>query len=287
VTTPPAVVGAIPATVVGVEAGPLTQSIDSRWLMAYAAGLGERDPRYYDTTRPGGPAAHALFAVCYEWPALLAVRARVLDAALAGRGVHATHRLRVHRAPRAGDVLSTAARVIGLERRRAGTLLTVRLTTLDADGAAVTTTDHGSFFRGVTIEGEVAATAPAARRLPGAAAGWTELVDVATPVAHVYSECSRIWNPIHTDVAVARAAGLPDIILHGTATLALAVSRVITRELDGDPSRVREVAATFTGMVRLPSRFTVRGIPGDGTAIAFDAVAADGTTVLDHGRLGA
>ena len=45
--------------------------------------------------------------------------------------------------------------------------------------------------------------------------------------AHLYSECARIWNPIHTDRAAALAAGLPDIILHGTATLAKAVSWII------------------------------------------------------------
>jgi len=27
----------------------------------------------------------------------------------------------------------------------------------------------------------------------------------------VYTECARIWNPIHTDAAVAKAAGLPAI----------------------------------------------------------------------------
>ena len=37
------------------EIGPLRHDIDARWLMAYAAGLAEPDPRYYDTLAPRGP----------------------------------------------------------------------------------------------------------------------------------------------------------------------------------------------------------------------------------------
>ena len=29
---------------------------------------------------------------------------------------------------------------------------------------------------------------------------------ISTGAAHVYTECARIWNPVHTDSAVAAAA---------------------------------------------------------------------------------
>jgi acyl dehydratase len=112
---------------------------------------------------------------------------------------------------------------------------------------------------------------------------WQEVVDVAAGAAHVYTECARIWNPIHTDAAVARAAGLPGPILHGTATLAMAVSRVVRHDLGDDPVRVREIRVRFSGMVPLPSSFTVRGRGRDGDRIAFDAVAGDGAPVLSQG----
>jgi acyl dehydratase len=108
-------------------------------------------------------------------------------------------------------------------------------------------------------------------------------VTVDVNAARVYTECARIWNPIHTDVAVARGAGLADPILHGTATLALSVSRLIARDLGGAAERVREIRARFTGMVALPSSFTVRGGSRDGATIAFDAVAPDGAPVLSQG----
>jgi acyl dehydratase len=112
---------------------------------------------------------------------------------------------------------------------------------------------------------------------------WEDRVAIGAGLAHVYTECARIWNPIHTDVAFARAAGLPGLILHGTATLALAVSRVVARVLGGDPSRVRGVAVRFAGMVPMPSAVTVRGHEAGDTEIHFDAVDSAGRPVLGRG----
>ena len=272
--------------IVGVTTGPITHHIDARWLMAFAAGLGETDSRYFDTLAPDGPAPHPLFSVCYEWPVLLAVRARATPDEVALRSVHATHDLTLHRTPCSGDTLHTSARVTGLARRRAGTLVTVRLETVDAAGRQVTTSDYGSVYRGVGFEGEDTGAGAEERggsEMPAAA---IEL-PVALPagLAHVYTECARIWNPIHTDVAVARAAGLPDIILHGTATLALAVSRVLDHA-GADPRAVRRVSGRFTGMVPLPSRLTLRvaHVP-DSHAVRFSVAGEDGVPVLSGGAV--
>jgi acyl dehydratase len=276
---------ALSRDILGVTAGPIAHDIDARWLMAYAAGLGETDARYYDTLAADGPAAHPLFPVCYEWPAMLAVRAVATSDEIAIRSVHATHDLTVHRPVRAGETLRTTARVTGLVHRRAGTLLTVRNETVDALGRPLTTTDYGSVYRGVGFEGGDAGVKSAVGTfdMPSGATG----LPVAVPawLAHVFSECARIWNPIHTDVAVARAAGLPGVILHGTATLALAISQVM-RHANIDPREVRRVRASFTGMVPLSSRLTVRLIEAtEGSAFLFDVLGEDGAPVLSRGAL--
>jgi acyl dehydratase len=293
----------VSSAIVGTEVGPLAQPIDARWLMAYAAGLGEPDARYYDTRRPGGPAAHPLFSVCYEWPLALEIRAKTLGAGVAARGVHATHHVVIHRPPRAGDTLLTSACVAAVARRRTGTLVTTRFTTVDERGAPVTTTDHASIYRGVECDREASVGHPGlgawttrrGQRADPASGGrgdadvrWTEAVAVAAEAAHVYTECARIWNPIHTDIAVARSVGLPGLILHGTAILALALSRVVRHDLGGDPAGVRELGGRFTGMVLMPSTFTVRalGAPRDGR-VAFDAAGADGLPVLGDGWVAA
>ena len=147
---------------------------------------------------------------------------------------------------------------------------------------------YGSVYRGVALQppdGASLPTAPAPRAEADDGVRWREAVDVPASAAHVYTECARIWNPIHTDLAVAQRAGLDTPILHGTATLALAVSRVIARDLGGDPGRVREIRAHFAGMVAMPATITVRGRLGDDHGLAFDAVGPDGAPVLGQGVL--
>lgn len=277
---------AIAADVVAVEAPALTHEIDARWLMAYAAGLGERDARYFDTLAPDGPLAHPLFAVCYEWPAALALRDRTIAAALQPRSVHATHHLTIHRPPRAGDWLRTIGRVVGVEPRRAGTRVVSRFVTTDAAGRPVTTTDYGSVYRGVPVAGAPPpAVAERPGRTPAASPSWLEPIEVAAGAAWIYTECARIFNPIHTDLAVARGAGLAAPILHGTATLALAVSRALRHARRDDPRRVTGIAARFTGMVTMPSTLTVRGGDESADGIAFEVIDAAGATVLAGGHL--
>jgi acyl dehydratase len=274
----------LPADLVGITVGPERQDIDARWLMAYAAALGETDPRYYDTAAADGPWAHPLFSVCYEWPVAMAIRDRALGPAVVSRGVHATHHLVIHRAPRAGDRLSTTAQVAAVQRRRAGTLVLMKFETVDVGGRPVTTTLHGSVYRGVDADGAGAGPGDAPASEPGPVR-WEVPVAVAAQAAHVYTECARIWSPIHTDVAVARAAGLPAIILHGTATLALSLSRVVERDLGGEPGRVRALSARFSGMVLMPSTFVVRGRATAAGHLAFDAVDAAGRPVVADGTV--
>lgn len=271
----------IPASAVGITVGPREDEVDARWLMAYAAALGEHGPEYFDTTRPGGILAHPLFPVCYEWPLALDVRAKAVPDDVAVRGVHATHRLTLHRSPRAGDRLSTTGTVVALERRTPGAYLVLRMETVDAASQPVSTTEYGSLYLGVECEGPT--LSPEGRRQgegPPGTRWWSVDVPIAPTLAHVYTECARIWNPIHTDRAIALGAGLPDIILHGTATLALAISQALRQQPRGAATPVRAVAARFGAMVRLPSRLVVRGqaprpSPA-GAVVHFEALAEDG-----------
>jgi acyl dehydratase len=270
------------SAIVGEQAGPLEASIDARWLMAYSAGVGETDPRYYDTER--GVMAQPLFPVCYEWPVAQPLRALPALKPLFPQLLHAQHDLRIHRPPRGGDSLRTWARIIAVTQRKPGALVVFRFEARDAAGEPVTTTDFGALYRGVSVEGgdraleELADPAPAAARF----AEYSK-IDVPVTAAHVYTECARIWNPIHTDIAYARAAGLPAIILHGTATLALSVSRVL-RQLDLDAAAVRRVQCRFSGMVEMPSQLSVHADLQDKT-VRFETRNAGGETVIGRGVL--
>jgi acyl dehydratase len=196
--------------------------------------------------------------------------------------------------------------VISSEPRAPGAYVVTRLETVDADGRPVSTTDYGSIYRGVECEraalpsrvdgptqspGDVGAAPEPERRDDGSTPrrDWSVEVPVPAGLAHTYTECARIWNPIHTDKAIARAAGLPDIILHGTATLALAVSAALQRAGVDPAAGIARIGCRFTGMVPLPTVITVEGRKARSATgeilIAFQVLGADGGLVLRDGRL--
>ena len=284
------------SSTVGVSGETLRSEIDARWTMAYAAGLGDARPQYLDTRARADVLAHPLFPVCFEWPAFLSTRHLPIDDALSRderlRGVHASHDLLLHRPLRAGVELETRATISRVEQRSAGAFQVVRLDTSDAAGAKVCTTWYGSLFRGVIVTGgdralgdEPAAPAPIEAEVSPRIA---REIPLAATAAHVYTECARIWNPIHSDAAVAASAGLPGIILHGTATLALAVGVVVDEVLAGDPERVERVAARFTAMIQLPSRMQVRIFSSErDRCVRFDVRNAEGQVALRSGLVAA
>jgi len=284
---------ALDASLIGTLAGPVKAEVDARWTMEYAASLGDMLDCYMDTRRAGEVVAHPLFPVCFEWPAAGAIRAK-LHAAMApgepARGVHATHHTILHRPLRPPMRVHTSAEVIGVERRSAGAYEVVRFTTEDEKGVPVCTTYYGSLYRKVGVKG---AECPADILPPLSPTAVIKhpRAEVQLPIsaeaAHVYTECARIWNPIHTDLAVATKAGLPGLILHGTATLALAVSAIVKQEAANHPQKVTEVYGRFGAMVLRPStvvlRIQAREKTDRGEAVFFEAISSDGGRAIRDG----
>lgn len=282
----------IESSLVGIKVGPIATEVDTRWTMAYAAGIGDDLPIYMDTRRAGGVIAHPVFPVCFEWPAAGSIRHKTrarLSQDEAARGVHVTQHMIVHRPVHPPERLTTTAELIGIERRKPGAYEVVRFETVDEHGERVCTTYSGNLYRQVEINGpDRPADAPETPRLSPTGKPRAQIaVPISASAAHVYTECARIWNPIHTDMAVAARAGLPALILHGTATLAIVVSRIIAAEAGGDPIRVREIRGRFGAMVLMPSEIVVR-IDGRektdaGDAVFFEALSAEGGRAIRNG----
>jgi acyl dehydratase len=279
-----------PAHIVGGAVPAQSRLMSPRRLLAYAAALGAEETCFLDDARDGGPVALPMICVSNEWPVVLATRA-LLDGALTPaeslRGVHAAQDSLFHRPIRASETLHTGARILGVRATRAGALSVLRLDTVDDAGAPVVTSYSTTIHRGVDVTGaapahELAPPLPACA--PPDDAALRERIAIARGLPHVYSECAEIWNPIHTERAVALAAGLPDIILHGTATWALAGLAVARRCANGDVTRLKRLHGRFTGIVAPGTDIIVRiAEPGADGVIAFDVRTPDGATVLSDG----
>lgn len=268
--------------------------IDARWTMAYAAALRDERSEYFDTTTADGIVAHPAFVVCPEWAAIVNSResslAQGVTAAEMLTSVHATHDTTIHRLVRPGDVLSTSLEIVGLVNKSPGAMSTMRLQTVDADGAPVATTTQDGIYLGVQAASADVADPQRPEPLNPERIGDPAVVSV--PVfagdAHTYTECARIWNPIHTNKQVALDSGLPDIILHGTANLAHGVTAALAAH-ELSPTSVRRISCRFASMVRLPSTITVLIWPtvahGDGTAVPFEVRNADGDPAVKDGVL--
>ena len=201
----------IESSIVGLAGAPTVSDVDSRWTMAYAAALGDTIPCYMDTT--SGVTAHPMFPVCFEWPVQVAMRAQFEQSTSlrrdeAMRAVHATHDTVLYRPIRPPERLTTQLTVAGLERRKPGAYMVTRLDTVDEAGKPVCTSWYGAIYRGVEVIGPdaPAKVAPApAEPLVEEGEPLSEIqVEVPAGMAHIYTECARIFNPIHTDAAGTR-----------------------------------------------------------------------------------
>jgi acyl dehydratase len=278
-------------SVAGVSVGERRVTLTARMSMAYAAGADDLNARYFDDTRPDGIVAPPMAGVSLDWGLRDGLLAAIhLPPDESRRGVHATQDMTFHRLLRPGDELTVRGTIVQVEARSAGAYVVTRYDTADAAGMPVLTVYYGILFRGVATVGEprtLDAPPPWPERVPGGAVLWSTEIVVPPHAPHVYSACADIYNPIHTERAVALAAGLPDIILHGTLTLAYAAREILNREAGGDPTRLRRLACRFGGIVipgttidvRLESTAPVTA----GRALFFTVVNAEGAIAIQNG----
>lgn len=273
----------------GHQLEPITTTFDARWAMAFAAGIPDDRAELYATD--GALVVHPLFPVAPEWELLVSNRSLPdgMTVAEAKRGIHVGHDLTLLRPVPVGESVTIHASITVVGRRRAGATQETTFLAVDAAGEVVWETRFSSLYLGVDFEGSSAGerSAVSARvdSVGAASAIASRTSQVRMVDAHIYSECARIWNPIHTDVVAARAAGLAAPILHGTATLARAVSAVV--DMAGLAlADVRRIACRFGAMVPLGSSIEIRLLVVDGSTLGFEVLQQDGRRAISDGVIG-
>jgi acyl dehydratase len=283
------------AELVGVQLGTIATELTSRQAMNFAASVGDNNPWYFDDERPEGAVAPPMLAVSLIWPLATAytdtLQARGYSTALR-RQVHYTEHLVWHRPMRPGDAIEITGEVVGMSAHSAGTYGLIKFEARDNGGDPVFTEYSGALFRGVRCEGEsmggTTVLPDTPDRVEEAAPLWTQTIHIDPLATHLYDGCADLHFPIHTSRRFAHKVGLPDPIIHGTYTLAVAMRELLNREGDGDPTRLRATACRFTGMVFPDTDITVRLVgTSDGRErnLFFDVINGDGKRVISEGYL--
>lgn len=253
------------AAVVGRTFGPVDWTLTPRRALAYRAALRPHDAAGLDDLAEGA-AALPMQVVSPEWLLALMMRGaegQSLTAEEGARAVHAGQDSRFHAPLRLGLPLKARARITGARTSRAGAVASVLYTLHDAEsGALVAKSLSTTVYRGVALEGPEVFDEAVEAQPELAADAPSRSVSTGAGLPHVYSECAEIWNPIHTERRAALAAGLEDIIIHGTALWALAGLEAC-EALSRPPER----------LTRLAARFSAPAYPGETLALRSQATA--------------
>ena len=209
-------------------------------IVAYAEAT--NDP--IDAHR-AGDIAPPVFAIVPVFGSLTEPALSVVPLSLFGRIVHGEQDFRFHRPIRAGDVLVSRARMTGYEGLPNGTRACVHTETRDESGGLVNEQYVTFFVRGFDTGEKRGTLAPSHKT----EAGGSPLAKVSQHVdedqTFRYAPAAGDPMPIHLDEEVAKAAGLPGIIVHGLCTMAFTSWAVLTELADGDVTRLTRLAVRF------------------------------------------
>jgi hypothetical protein len=273
-------------------------SVNWRDIMNYSAAIGDANPRYFDDESSNGIIAHPIYPVAISWNIIGRIQEFIVSekfpTELLLSQVHYTEHLEIHQPLSPGLELVIKGQIVAILPHRAGTHVIIRLVAREKEGAPVFTEHIGAMLRGVECIGSGSGkeSLPILQNISDAVDScWTSTLSIDKLMPFVYDGCTDIVFPIHTSIKFARMVGLPGIILQGTATLALAVTELVNRELNREPTRVKSVSCRFTGMVLPGSNISVRMIEkrknNTATDLLFDVCNIDGKRVISSGCLSA
>lgn len=273
---------------VGTRIRPFHYRVTFRDVSNFAASIGDDNEGYFDTEKT--PAAHPLFPVRISWQ-IIQNLVQLWDAdihkdLLAGMVHHSEH-IQIHHNFHPGDDLTVKGKCVALVPHHLGAKIVLKFDYTDLEYRLVVTEYAGAIVFGVNCsdEGKILPGIPEVQRAGECAPIWEEEIEISRLAPYIYDGCNDIVYPIHTDRRFARSIGLPDIVLQGTATLAMGVSALVKKEAYNHPKNVKMVAARFTDIVIPPNKLVVRLLKKRGADFYFDVIEQSGKTVIKGGYM--
>lgn len=251
-----------------------THPVLAEHTLAYAAATGDLHPAYEGPEAVAPPMFHVrpmrdlIFGIATD-PELGLDMARL---------VHGEHRATFYRPLRVGEALRCAGRLEEVVQKPSGLTVRSRLEGW-VEGELVVDATTVFFIRGPSA-GRAAAPAEAPDPPPP---DYEAAIPVPERASYAYAEASLDRNPIHLNPDFARAAGLPDVILHGLCTMALTGREAVRCAGGGDPRHLRALGVRFARPVLNGQVLRALGWRQPGGAVALETLGPEGRPVLTQG----
>jgi len=199
------------------------------------------------------------------------------------RMVHGEQRIQIFSPLKVGDIVSPRGSIKSIETKSSGEVLSFEQN-LFRDGELAVTITTSLFVRGAS-KGEAKSADKTAAKPADVVAGkpvFSYQVQVKEDQPLRYAHASGDNNPIHTDKEIAKAAGFPNVILHGLCTMAFTSQAVVENKLKGDISRLRDISVRFSKPVFPSDTLTIQAFE-DKDGLAFVATNTQGVPVITNG----
>ncbi len=225
-------------------------------LVAFAEATSDDNPRFIDTSRPGGIIAAPTFPVRFFNPLFFAVFADPLVKMDFSRLLFGEMSLTLHGALKPGETVLPEAETLSLEDKDTGQLLRVGVRLRVGD--ELRTEGVANFFVRWKKRTRIQRLKLPAKPLVLGDERFSASLPIHEEQPKLFSVAGRDPNPLHLDDAFAKRAGLPGVILQGLCTMAICGRAVLAELTDNDPSRLKGLKVRFSRPARPGQVLTTR-----------------------------
>lgn len=266
---------------IGQWSDPVEFAVTRERIQQYAAATNDPIAQHV-----AGDYASPVFAVVPAFGAAGAAATGVIPGELLMMVLHGEQDFHFH-APIVPDTtLSTRAATIGIQPRSSGVTVVAKTETRDESDTLLNEQYWTTFVRGATHDEAIGEGAPGH--------GFDESLRSREPDASVsqtfdsdqtyrYAEASGDPMPIHLDDDLAKAMGLPGIIIHGLCTMAFTSVAAIQHACPDDPTRLSRLAVRFAKTLQPGQTITTNIWDASDGTYAYETTSDDGAVVIKDG----
>jgi hypothetical protein len=264
--------------------------VTSRQIQNYTASIFDEHSLYGMFEAGKNIIAHPLFPVRISWKIIENIK-KMWDIELPenflDQLLHQSEYLEIKRLLKAGDELTIGGEIVALNPHKLGAEILLKFDFYDQYKELLLAEYVGAILLNIscTDRGKKITELPLVDRIEKKFPIWETKIVVSRAIPYIYDGCNGISHPIHTDPNFAKSMGLPDIILQGTATLAISLSAILKKEPNLNPEKIKIISAKFSDIVVPPNVLSVRLLKRSPLELYFAVTNEAGNMVIKGGYI--